>query len=96
MRLALRLTPRAGRNGLDGIVVGADGRPALHLRLTAPPIDGAANKALIVFLAQRLSLRRADIRIHSGETARVKILLLAGDSAAIMLRLTAWIDNPSG
>ena len=92
VRLALRLTPRAARNGVDGVVSDADGRPLLKLRLVAPPVEGAANEALIAFLAKTLSLRKADIAIRSGETSRVKILHLAGDSAAILRKLDVWLD----
>jgi len=91
VRLALRLTPRAARNGVDGIVSDAEGRPLLKLRLVAPPVEGAANEALIAFLAKTLALRKADITIRSGETSRVKILHLAGDSRAILERLDAWL-----
>jgi len=93
VRLAVRLTPRASRDGLDGIVVGADGRPALQLRLAAPPVEGAANKALIAFLADALKLRKSDIAIKSGETSRLKILILTGDPAAIIARLDAWVGG---
>ena len=91
VRLALRLTPRASRNGVDGVAEDAEGRPVLRLRLVAPPVEGAANKALIAFLAKTLSLRKADITIRSGETSRVKILHLAGDSAAILHKLDHWL-----
>ena len=91
VRLALRLTPRASKNGVDGIVADADGRPLLKLRLVAPPVDGAANEALIAFLAKTLSLRKADITIRSGETSRGKILHLAGDSAVLLSKLDAWL-----
>lgn len=91
VRLALRLTPRASKNGVDGIVQDAEGRPLLKLRLVAPPVDGAANEALIAFLAKTLSLRKADITIRSGETSRVKILHLAGDPAVLAQKLDAWL-----
>jgi len=91
VQLALRLTPRASRNGVDGVVADAEGRPLLKLRLVAPPVEGAANAALIAYLAKSLSLRKADITIRSGETGRVKILHLAGDSAAILQKLDAWL-----
>ena len=87
----MRLTPRASRNCVDGIVADAEGRPLLKLRLVAPPVEGAANEALIAFLAKTLSLRKADITIRSGETSRVKILHLTGDSGAILERLDAWL-----
>jgi uncharacterized protein (TIGR00251 family) len=91
VRLALRLTPRASRNGVDGIVQDAEGRPLLKLRLVAPPVEGAANEALIAFLAKTLSLRKADVTIRSGETSRVKILHLAGDSSVILQKLDDWL-----
>jgi uncharacterized protein (TIGR00251 family) len=91
VRLALRLTPRAARNGVDGITADAEGRPLLKLRLVAPPVEGEANKALIAFLAKTLALRKADITIRSGETSRIKLLHLAGDSTAILQKLDAWL-----
>ena len=91
VRLALRLTPRASKNGVDGIVQDAEGRSLLKLRLVAPPVEGAANEALIVYLAKTLSLRKADITIRSGETSRIKILHLAGDSVVLMRKLDAWL-----
>lgn len=91
VRLALRLAPRASRNGVDGIAADAQGRPVLKLRLVAPPVEGAANNALIAFLAKTLSLRQTDITIRSGETGRIKILHLAGDSAAILKKLDVWL-----
>lgn len=91
VRLAVRLTPKAARNGLDGVVFGSDGRPALQLRVAAAPIDGAANVALIAYLAKALKLRKSAIRIVSGETARRKLLALSGDAAMISARLVKWI-----
>lgn len=93
VRLAVRLTPRASRTGLDGLVAGADGRVALQVRVAAPPVEGAANTALVAYLAEALRLRKSDIRIASGETARQKILVLAGDGAAIIARLESWIGE---
>ena len=93
VRLALRLTPRASRNGVDGIADDAEGRPVLRLRLVAPPVEGAANEALIAYLAKMLSLRKADITIRSGETGRIKILHLAGDSGAVLQKLDAWLAS---
>lgn len=94
--LAVRLTPRAGRNGVDRIVRDAEGRPSLQLRLAAPPVDGAANKALIAYLAEQLGLRKADVEIVSGQTARQKVLQLSGDVEAIIARLDLWIGGDGG
>ncbi len=91
VRLALRLTPRASKNGVDGVVRDADGRALLKLRLVAPPVDGAANESLIAFLAKTLSLRKADIAIRSGETRRIKLLHLTGDPAILLKKLDDWL-----
>jgi uncharacterized protein (TIGR00251 family) len=96
VRLAVRLTPRASRNGLDGVVQLPDGRRALQLRVAAPAVEGAANKALIGFVADALALRKALVTIRSGATSRLKILHLAGDSGTIVARLDAWLAEVDG
>lgn len=89
-RLAVRVTPRARRSAVAGIFTGEDGRPALAVRLRAPPVDGAANKALIVFLAEALALPASSLSIASGETARLKIVRITGDPRGLGPRLDAW------
>jgi uncharacterized protein len=90
LRLAVRLTPRAARNGLDGTVAGPDGRPALRLRVAAPPVEGAANAALVAFVAEALRMRRSDVAIVAGERGRSKTLHLSGDPATLLARLADW------
>ena len=87
----MRLTPRSSRNGVDGVIQDADGRPLLAIRLNAPPVEGAANKALIAFLADALGLRKADIAIRSGETGRTKILHLTGDGPTLAARIAGLL-----
>ena len=96
VRLVVRLSPRASRNGVDGIAVDAAGLPVLKLRLTAPPVDGAANAFLIDWLAGALSLRKSDITIHSGAPGRTKVLHLAGEPASLVARLEKTISDPAG
>lgn len=91
--LVVRLTPRAGRSGVDAVTVESDGRSVLRLRIAAPPVDGAANAALIAWLASALKLRKADVRIAAGETGRLKRLALTGDAAALVARLEALIAS---
>lgn len=87
----MRLTPRGGRDALIGVIEDSDGRPAVSVRLAAPPVEGAANRALIAFLADALGIRKSDIAILSGERARLKIVRLSGDPATIVSRLNAWL-----
>jgi uncharacterized protein (TIGR00251 family) len=91
LRLAVRLTPRAAHNRVVGLAADAEGRSVLQIRLTAPPVEGAANAALIVFLAKTLGLRQADVTIRSGQKGRLKIVELTGDAAALQAKLAELI-----
>jgi len=71
--LNLRIVPRASKNTIQG-----RHGDALKIRLCAPPVDGAANAALIEFLAKTFSLPRSRIQLLSGQTSRTKRVLLAG------------------
>jgi uncharacterized protein (TIGR00251 family) len=73
VRLTVRVQPRASRNE----IVGRHG-DALKIRLTAPPVDGAANDALARFLAHALDIPVRAITIVSGASSRTKIVELAG------------------
>jgi len=79
VRLAVRLTPKAARDRIDGIVADSDGVTALKVGVTAVPEDGKANAALIRLLAKSWKLAKTDISLISGATDRRKLLLLAGD-----------------
>ncbi|KGD87516.1 DUF167 domain-containing protein [Rhizobium sp. YS-1r] len=79
LRLAIRLTPNAGRNVVEGVEIAADGEAFLKARVTAVPEDGKANKALILLIADTFRLPKSSISIISGETARKKILRIDGD-----------------
>lgn len=92
VRLRVRVTPRAKKTALAGLTE-ADGRPALAIRLAAPPVDGAANRALLRFLSDSLDLPRSAVRLLSGETGRVKLVALDGADAE---RVSAWIETVAG
>ena len=69
----IRVIPRAPRTRVDGTRGGA-----LLIRLAAPPVDGAANEALIAFLSDALALPRRNIRIVSGDNSRDKRVAIEG------------------
>jgi uncharacterized protein (TIGR00251 family) len=73
VRIRVRVVPRASRTEL----VGLHG-DELRIRLTAPPVDGAANEALVSFLADRVGVARSSVRLLSGETSRSKVVLITG------------------
>jgi uncharacterized protein len=80
--VAVRLTPRGGRDAVDGWALDGDGRPYLKVRVSSPPVDGAANAALLVFLAKTLKIPRSAVRLVAGDTARIKRLELDGVTAS--------------
>jgi len=86
MRFRVRLTPKGGRDAIDGWWTDGTGR-ALKARVAAPPEDGKANAALIGLLAQALDVRKSDVRIASGTASRVKTVEVAGDAARLAARL---------
>ena len=67
-RLVVRLTPRAGRDAIDGV----DDEGRLRVRVAAPPVEGAANESLIRLLATTLGVPRGAVVIESGTTSRLK------------------------
>ena len=88
IRLSVRVTPRARKSAVTGLVEVSDGRAALAVKLAAPPVDGAANDALIDFLAVGLGVGRSSVQIVSGAKSRLKIVRIAGLSAAAV---HAWL-----
>jgi len=60
---------------------------ALKIRLSAPPVDGKANEALIKFVAETLKLPRSAVNLKSGQTSRRKVLELIGASSETVARL---------
>ena len=83
VRFRVRLQPRASRNEIAGVLDGA-----LRVRLHAPPVDGAANDALVALLADLLDVPRRGVRIVTGATSRTKTVEVHGVSPADVERLT--------
>lgn len=73
----MRVQPRASRDSFGG-----ERNGALVVRLTAPPLDGEANAALVRLLARKLRIAPTSIRILRGEAARDKLLRIEGASAS--------------
>jgi uncharacterized protein (TIGR00251 family) len=87
-RLAVRLTPRAGRDRIDGWDRDEAGRPFLKARVAAPPVEGEANAALVRLIAKALGVSKGAVRIVSGDTARLKQLEIEGlEAEALAERL---------
>jgi uncharacterized protein YggU (UPF0235/DUF167 family) len=89
-RLAVRLTPGASADRIDGWDVDADGRPVLKVRVRARPVEGEANEALIRLLAKALGTPRSAVSLARGGQSRLKMIEVAGlDDAELRVRITA-------
>ncbi len=91
LRLTVRLTPRGGRDALGGVRRDQAGRAQLLARVSPPPVDGAANAALVRLVAKTLGVAKSAVTLASGETARVKTLEIAGDPSALERALNALL-----
>ena len=90
--VALRVTPRGGRDDIDGLETLANGRTVVKVRVRAIADGGEANRAVTELLAKALGVPKARVRILSGATSRLKQVAVDGDPATLgdaLRRLTA-------
>jgi uncharacterized protein (TIGR00251 family) len=81
--VALRVTPRGGRDDIDGIETLSDGRSVLKVRVRAIADGGEANRAVTELLAKSLRVPKARVRLLSGATSRLKQIAIDGDPAVL-------------
>jgi uncharacterized protein (TIGR00251 family) len=93
--IALRVTPRGGRDGVDGVEQLSDGRSVLKVRVRAIADGGEANRAVLVLLAKSLGVPKASVSLLSGATSRLKQVAIAGDPARLTeaLRELASVES---
>ena len=90
--VALRVTPRGGRDDIDGLEKLANGRTVVKVRVRAIADGGEANRAVTELLAKALGVPKAKVRILSGTTSRLKQIAVDGDPARLgeaLRKLTA-------
>jgi hypothetical protein len=92
LAVVVRLTPRGGRDAIDGIEQRANGQCVLKARVRAAPTEGDANDALIALLAHAAGVPPRDVALVSGATARIKRLTIAGHGPT----LAAALEKISG
>jgi uncharacterized protein (TIGR00251 family) len=85
--VTIRLTPKAGRDSIDGIMRLSDGSAVLKARVTAAPNEGQANDALVRLLARKLRVAPRDVTLVGGATSRIKRMLIKGDAHAVAAAL---------
>jgi len=81
VRFAVNLTPRGGADRVDGVIDGV-----LRARVSAPPVDEAANEALIRLLARQLDVPRSMVRVAGGRASRRKTIEVEGCDAEAVRR----------
>ena len=87
LALSVRVSPKAGRDAIEGIEQLADGRSVVKARVRAVPAEGEANRALIKLVAAALDVAPRRVHVEAGATARIKRIMIEGDGAALAVAL---------
>lgn len=88
--LAVRLTPKGGRDAIDGVATLADAREVALVRVRAVPEDGAANAALIALLAKAFKRPKSAVAIVAGATGRLKQVRISGEPKELVEIVERW------
>jgi hypothetical protein len=91
--VSCRLTPKGGRDAIDGVAQLTDGSSVLTARVRSAPQDGEANQALCMLLAERLGAPSSSARIVAGSKSRLKQVAVSGDPAVLIAKLEALSAN---
>ncbi len=83
----MRLTPKGGRDAIDGIEILSDGRAVLKVRVQVAPREGEANAALVRLLAKAVGIPPRDVSWVTVATSRIKWLVISGDGPTLVAAL---------
>lgn len=95
LEVRVRVTPKGGRDAIDGIETLADGRPVLKVRVRAVPEGGAANWSVRRLIAKALKLPASAVSLEAGATARLKTFVISGEGDALAEALAAVTGRES-
>jgi uncharacterized protein len=87
LAVVVRLTPRGGRDAIDGVEQRADGQCVLKVRVRAAATGGEANAAMLALLARAADVPPRDIALVAGATARIKRLIITGHGPTLIAAL---------
>jgi uncharacterized protein YggU (UPF0235/DUF167 family) len=90
LRFSVKLTPKGGRNVIEGWRTDASGKRVLKARVAAVPEDGKANAALVALIAEALDVGTSKVRIVAGGSSRLKIVEVEGAGTLG----AAWLSQP--
>ncbi|MBO6562436.1 MAG: DUF167 domain-containing protein [Nisaea sp.] len=93
LRLRVRLTPNAARDGIGGVARDAEQVAWLTATVTAAPENGRANKALIKLLSKSWKIPKSSFELKSGATQRRKVFAIGGDGAELAAKLNNWLEE---
>ena len=91
VRLRVRVTPRGGRDAVEGIGADADEEPHISVRVAAAPVDGDANEAVEKIVAKWLGVPKTSVEVVMGTTVRLKTLMIDGDPVQLLHRCQALV-----
>jgi hypothetical protein len=89
----VRLTPRGGRDAIEGTERRADGRAVLKVRVRAVPAAGEANAALCLTIARALGIAPRQVTLAGGATSRLKRIRVAGEPAVLIAALRRLVSD---
>jgi uncharacterized protein (TIGR00251 family) len=91
--ISVRLTPRGGRDAIEGMEQRADGQCVLKTRVRAAPTEGEANAALVKLLAHSLGIPPRNVSLVAGATSRIKRVTITGDGPTLAAALEKIVLN---
>ena len=93
MIVRVRLSPNSSSCAVNGIMDAADGNKLLKISVNSVPEKGKANKELIEFMAKKIKVPKSSIEIISGDTERVKRLLISGKIKELEEKFMYWLGD---
>lgn len=91
VRVRLKVSPRAKRNAIGGLLDEPDGGRALKIAVSAAPEDGKANAAVVALLAKEWGVAKSAVSVVSGATDRRKVVEIRGPSQELLTKLQGWL-----
>ena len=91
--LSIRVTPHGGKEGIGGRWTDSEGRPALIVRVSAPPVEGAANAAVGKLVAKAFGVRPRDVTVEAGATSRQKRLRIVGNTYNLAAKANELLEG---
>ncbi len=92
----VRLTPRGGRDAIEGVERRADGRAVLKARVRVAPAEGEANRALCRLIADALDIAPRQVTVAAGATSRVKRIRVTGEATVLVRALRRLVPDDGG